>query len=105
MSTPNMSTTWSAVLVESSTSFNASSLLQVAAKPSPTMSKSARGIGTSECPESDLLTAACLQGWSLKIDSVGCLTSEERERWNRTRLVEEGYRIVHHCLQGIKLSI
>jgi hypothetical protein len=43
MSTPNMSTTCPATLAESSTSFRASSSLQVAANPSPAMSKSAQG--------------------------------------------------------------
>jgi hypothetical protein len=85
ISTSNMSTIWLAVLAESSTSFNASSSLQVAAKLSPATSKSARGIVTLECPESDSPTTACSQGWSPKIGSAGCLTSEARERWKRTR--------------------
>jgi hypothetical protein len=49
--TPNMSTTWSAVLAESSTTFNASSLLQVAVKPSPATSKSARGYRDFRMPK------------------------------------------------------
>jgi hypothetical protein len=51
ISTPNMSTTWSAVFAESSTSFNASSSLQVATKPSTTASKSAWGYRDYRMPK------------------------------------------------------
>jgi hypothetical protein len=47
MSTPSISTTCPA---ESSTSFKASSSLQVTAKPSPAMSKSARGYKDFKIP-------------------------------------------------------
>jgi hypothetical protein len=57
MLTPNKSTTWPAVLAESSTSFNASSSLQVTAKPSSTVSKLARGYRDFKMPELDLPTA------------------------------------------------
>jgi hypothetical protein len=43
MSIPNISMICPAVTAESSTSFKASSSLQVTVKPSPTVSKSARG--------------------------------------------------------------
>jgi hypothetical protein len=43
MSTPSISMTSQAATVESSTSFKASSLVQVVVKPSPAASKSARG--------------------------------------------------------------
>jgi hypothetical protein len=61
MSTPNISMICLAVVAESSTSFKATSSEQVAVKPSPATSKLVWGIGTSGCPELDLLIIACLQ--------------------------------------------
>jgi hypothetical protein len=55
MSTPNISTTCPAITVESSTSFKASSSMQVDVKPSPATSTSAQGLGTSGYPESESL--------------------------------------------------
>jgi hypothetical protein len=50
MSIPSISTTSPAITVESSTIFKASSLLQVIAKPSPAMSKLARGYKDFKIP-------------------------------------------------------
>jgi hypothetical protein len=37
--------------------------------------------------------------------STDCLTSEGGRSGGGLTRVEEGHRVVHHCLQGVKLSI
>jgi hypothetical protein len=51
MSTPSISTMCPAITAESSMSFKASSSLQVIAKPSPVVSKSARGYKDFKMPK------------------------------------------------------
>jgi hypothetical protein len=60
MSTPNMSTTYPVALAESSTSFRASSSLHVAANPSPTASKWARGYRDLRIPRVRLVDCRIL---------------------------------------------
>jgi hypothetical protein len=102
MSTPSISMMCPTITAESSTSFKASSSLYVAAKPSPTASKSAQGYKDFRM---------------LRVKPVDCLilariisrvpVKHLRSSCPRRGLVgvEECYYVVHHRLQGIKLSI
>jgi hypothetical protein len=76
MSTPSISTMCPVVAAESSTSFKASSSLQVTAKPSPATSKS-----------------TSIQHLRSSGPGGGLIR------------VGECYRVIHQCLQGIKLDI
>jgi hypothetical protein len=61
MSAPSISMMCPAIKVESSTSFKASSLLQVAAKPSTTTSKLAQGYKDLKSQELGSPIASCWQ--------------------------------------------
>jgi hypothetical protein len=98
MSTPNISMTCPVVIAESSMSMKASSSLQVTAKPSTIVSKSARGYRDFKILRvrlTDCLILARIISWDLigRLSSIwGCTLGRGLTR------VEEGYRVVHHRL-------
>jgi hypothetical protein len=74
MSTPSTSTTCPAVIAKSSTSFKASSSLQVTVKPSPVASKSAQGYKDIKIPRVRLADCLILAR-IISRDLVGKLSS------------------------------
>jgi hypothetical protein len=94
-----------AITAKSSMSFKASSSLQVTAKPSSATSNSARGYRDFKILRVRLTDYLILVR-IISRDLVGRLSSI----WGACfkgglAWVEEGYHVVHHCLQGVELGI
>jgi hypothetical protein len=106
MSTTNISMTCLVATIESLTSFKASSSVQVTMKPSPAVSKSARGYRDFRMPRVRLVDCRMFAR-IISQDRFGGLSNIWGVRMVKedSSGVKERHCVVHHCLEGIKLGI